>query len=33
MSAASIIKGLMGAEAHAKVLALQRGVEWDSLNL
>jgi len=33
MSAASIIKGLMGAEAIAKVLVLQRGFEWDSLNL
>jgi len=32
-SAALIIKRHIGSEAHAKVLALQRGVEWESLDL
>jgi len=32
-SAASIMMGQMGAETHAKALALSRGVEWGSLDL
>jgi len=32
-SAASIMMGQMGAETHAKALALKRGVEWGSLDL
>jgi len=32
VSAASIIMGQMGAEAHAKALALKRGVDWESLD-
>jgi len=33
MSAACIVKGQMGSEAHAQVLALTRGVDLESLDL